>query len=82
VDVVLRLSSEEAEIMRRALVDQIRTLRDEARGHVSPYSPKGIALCQQRAFAEDLLDRLDNPARELSVVSPRPDRETPTRLAA
>jgi hypothetical protein len=67
---VLRLSTEEAEMMKRALLDQIASLRQQANRYSAPYSATGIALCQQRARAEELLDRIENPSRELGVVEP------------
>jgi hypothetical protein len=53
---VLTLTNDEAEIVRKALLDHIGSLRDEARRF--SYAPTGIKLCQQRARAEDVLDRL------------------------
>jgi hypothetical protein len=54
---VLTLANDEAEIVRNALLNHIAGLREQARRHA--YSPTGIALCQQRARAEELLHRLD-----------------------
>jgi hypothetical protein len=64
---VLTLTNEEAEIVRKALLGHISSLRDEARRF--SYAPTGIKLCQQRARAEEVLDRLASQPPKLPVAA-------------
>jgi hypothetical protein len=64
---VLTLTNEEADIVKKALLDHIGSLRDEARRY--SYAPTGIKLCQQRARAEEVLDRLVSAPVKLRVVA-------------
>jgi hypothetical protein len=65
---VLTLKSDEVEIVRKALLSHIGELREQARRY--SYTPTGITLCQQRAQAEELLDRLvSGPPPKLRLVA-------------
>lgn len=67
-DMVLTLTNEEIDIVKRALLNHIGSLRDEARR--CAYSPNSIKVCQQRARAEELLDRLaSGPPPKLRLVA-------------
>jgi hypothetical protein len=69
---VLKLTGGELEIMKRALDQYCKALRQEARPHCAGRSALGVELCIQRINAEALLEQLNHPL-------PRPE---PIRLEA
>lgn len=68
---VLTLTADETAIVKKALLEHIGTLRDQARGYSAVCSPVAIGLCQQRARAEELLDRLQSPNPVLPMATRR-----------
>ncbi|HET8549579.1 MAG TPA: hypothetical protein VFL57_16315 [Bryobacteraceae bacterium] len=66
VDMVVKLTADEIGILEKALLNHIGSLRDQARQYAC--TPSGIALCQHRAQAEELLDRLVNDTPDLRAA--------------
>lgn len=58
---VLKLTVDEMEIMKKALDQYCKALRTEARPHCAGRSALGIELCIQRINAETLLEQLNQP---------------------
>ena len=60
---VLRLTNEETNLMKTALLDSIRAIREEERRRCGGASCAGIELCQKRLRLEALLDAVDEQYR-------------------
>lgn len=56
---VLRVTNDEVELMRTALLDSVRSIRAEERVHCGGASRAGIELCRKRLRLEALLDAVD-----------------------
>jgi hypothetical protein len=60
---VLRLTNDELDLMRTALVDNIRSIRNEERVQCGGASCAAIELCRKRLRLEALLESVDEHAR-------------------
>ena len=56
---VLRLTNDEVDLMRNALLDLVRTLRSEESVHCGGASCAAIELCRKRLRLETLLEALE-----------------------
>jgi hypothetical protein len=55
---VLRLTNDEVALMRTALLDSVRSIREQERVRCGSASGAGIELCRKRLCLEALLDSL------------------------
>ena len=67
---LLKATPDDLEIIRAALTEYTRSLRDQSRPFASGYSETGITLCVRRLQVEDLMLRLEE----------RPPARTPIRM--
>lgn len=66
---VVRVTAEEMEVMCAALHrERKQILRDIAECHHLGHSPAAIQLCHRRSAVDQLLDHLQNPPEDLTVV--------------
>ena len=83
----LRLNGEQIELMRTALVEYQRGIRDQEKYHCSGPSSVGIELCRRRLVLESILSEIEhqNHAAAASYGGPRVESIRPTtrlRIAA
>jgi hypothetical protein len=64
----LKLNDEQAELMRTALLEYQRSIRQQERYHCSGPSTVGIGLCQRRLVLETILN--DVEAQETAACRP------------
>ena len=75
---LLKTTPDDLEIIRTALTEYTRSLREQSRPFATGYSSTGIDLCVRRLQVEDLMLRLEerpparNPIRMPVAVSSRP----------
>ena len=63
---VLRLKNDELDLMRAALLESIRDVRDDERVHCGGPSASGIELCRKRLRLEALLEAIDEQRASLA----------------
>ena len=66
----LELNNEQANLMKAALVEYQRSLRQQERMHCAGLSTTGIELCQKRLVLESLLTAVDGTARYTCRIRP------------
>ena len=66
---VLKLTQQEIDITRTALILYSRTLNEQSRPHCAGYSTTGIDLCVRRMNVEALVYRMENGNGEGSAGS-------------
>ena len=59
----LTLNGEQIEMMRNALIEYQRGMRDQERYHCAGPSSVGIELCRRRAVLESILSEIDDQNR-------------------
>lgn len=76
---ILRLTNEEVDLMRDALVTYSKVLNEKARLLCTSHTAEGIGLCCRRMEAETLAADLANRQSRLVVVDPARSHATSTR---
>ena len=82
-----RLNGEQIELMRSALLEYQRGIRDQERYHCAGPSSVGIELCRRRLVLESILSEIDHQshAAAAAVTGPKVEAIRPTsriRIAA
>ena len=68
----LTLNGEQIEMMRSALIEYQRGMRDQERYHCAGPSTVGIELCRRRAILESILSEIEDQSRSPKVQTLRP----------
>ena len=75
----LRLNGEQLQLMRSALVEYQRGIRDQERYHCAGPSPVGIELCRRRLVLESILCEIK--VQDRAAVSAERPKVEPIRPA-
>jgi hypothetical protein len=78
---VLKFTGDELEIMRTALEEYCKSLRQQSRPHCAGRSNLGVELCVKRMNAELLLEHLEQPQEPAAFFEVRPKLEPVTPAA-
>jgi hypothetical protein len=68
----LTLNGEQIELMRSALIEYQRGMRDQERYHCAGPSSVGIELCRRRALLESILSEIEHQNGSPKVQTLRP----------
>ena len=77
----LRMNREQIELMRTALLEYQRGIRDQERYHCAGPSSVGIELCRRRLVLESILSEIDHQNRAAAAAAYTGPKVEPIRPA-